>query len=55
VEAEGSIDDHTSDNEQIEAKFYTKEEIRQLLETEPFSSRAQMAAYFFSNEYANNY
>lgn len=50
VEAEGNIDDHTSDNEQIEAKFYTKAEIRHLLETEPFSSRAQMAAYFFSRE-----
>lgn len=50
VEAQGEIDDHTSDNEQIEAKFYTKAEIQQLLETEPFSSRAQMAAYFFSYE-----
>lgn len=50
VEAEGNIDDHTSDNEQIEARFYTKSEIKQLLATEPFSSRAQMAAYFFSQE-----
>lgn len=47
VEAEGSIEDHTSDNELIEAKFYTREEVRELLETEEFSSRAQMAAYFF--------
>ena len=39
---------HTSANEQIEAKFYTKKEVKKLLETEPFSSRAQMAAYFFS-------
>ncbi len=50
VEAEGSFEDHTSENEQIEARFYTKEEIRQLLETESFSSRAQMAAYFFAKE-----
>ncbi len=47
VEAEGDFEDHTSDNEQIEAGFYTKEEVRELLETEEFSSRAQMAAYFF--------
>ena len=48
VEAEGDFEDHTSENEQIEAKFYTKDEIKQLLETEPFSSRAQIAAYFFA-------
>ncbi len=47
VEAEGSFEDHTSENEQIEAKFYTKEEVKELLETEEFSSRAQIAAYFF--------
>lgn len=48
VEAEGLFEDHTSENEQIEAKFYDREEVKKLLETEPFSSRAQMAAYFFS-------
>jgi len=48
VEAEGNLEDHTSEDEQIEARFYSREEIRQLLETESFSSRAQMAAYFFS-------
>lgn len=48
VEAEGSFEDHTSDNEQIDASFYTQEEVSRLLETEPFSSRAQMAAYFFA-------
>lgn len=47
VEAEGSIEYHTSDNEDISANFYTKEEVNALLETQPFSSRAQMAAYFF--------
>lgn len=49
VEAEGEVEDHTSDNEEIEAKFYSKEEINALLATEMFSSRAQLAAYFFSN------
>lgn len=48
VEAEGSFEDHTSENEQIDAGFYTREEVSRLLETESFSSRAQMAAYFFA-------
>jgi len=48
VEAEGDFHDHTSDNEEIEAQFYSREEIKQLLETEMFSSRAQLAAYFFA-------
>lgn len=47
VEVEGAFEDHTSENEQIMAGFYTKEEVRELLETEEFSSRAQIAAYFF--------
>lgn len=47
VDVDGSFEDHTSENEQIDAKFYTKEEVRELLETEEFSSRAQIAAYFF--------
>lgn len=50
VEAEGDMEDHTSDNEDIRAAFYTKEEVRELLETEEFSSRAQLAAYFFAAE-----
>lgn len=49
VDAEGTFEDHTSENEQIVADFYTREEVRELLETEEFSSRAQMAAYFFCN------
>lgn len=49
VEVTGEFSDHTSDNEQIHAKLYTREEIQKLLDTEPFSSRAQMAAYFFAN------
>ena len=41
VEAQGIIDDHTSENEKIDAAFYTREEVKSLLETEEFSSRAQ--------------
>lgn len=48
VEAEGEIEYHTSENEEIKAAFYTKEQIKELLETEEFSSRSQMAAYSFA-------
>ncbi len=49
VEVEGEFSDHTSDNEEIKARFYTKEEVRELLKHAEFSSRAQLAAYFFTN------
>ena len=48
VEAEGDFEDHSSENEQIEARFYTRDEVKTLLATEEFSSRAQLAAYFFT-------
>jgi len=47
VEACGKFSDHTSENELIDAAFYTADEVKTLLETEEFSSRAQMAAYHF--------
>ena len=43
-----NISDHTSENEEIHAAFYSKEQVNKLLDTEYFSSRAQMAAYFFT-------
>lgn len=49
VEAEGEIGDgHMSENEWIQAAFYTKEEVADLLENEQFSTRAQIASWFFS-------
>ena len=48
MEVEGEFEDHTSENEKITARFYSKEEVLELLETEEFSSRAQIAAYFFA-------
>ena len=48
VDVEGQIEDHTSDNEQISAAFYTREQAKSLLEKEAFSSRAQIIAYFFA-------
>jgi len=46
------FEDHSSENEDIEAGLYTKDEVRKLLETEEFSSRAQMAAFYFA--YSSN-
>ena len=48
VEAEGEFADHTSENEQIQARFYTREDVKQLLRTEEFSSRSQIAAFYFA-------
>lgn len=48
VEAEGDFSDHTSDNEQIQAQFYSREECEELLKTAEFSSRSQLIAYFFT-------
>ncbi|NLL80014.1 MAG: NUDIX hydrolase [Clostridiales bacterium] len=50
VEAEGEIEDHTSSNEEITAKLYCREEVKELLKTEEFSSRSQIIAYFFVNQ-----
>jgi len=51
AEVAGTFADHSSVNEDIEADFYTRAEISDLLNTADFSSRAQMAAYFFSEGY----
>lgn len=48
AEVEGNIGGHTSPNEEIKADLYSRDEVAALLETEEFSSRAQMAAYFFT-------
>ena len=46
---EGELTDHTSDNEDIIPKFYTKEEVKNLLRTEEFSARTQIVCYEFCN------
>ena len=38
-----------SENEEISAAFYTREQIREMLKTETFSSRSQTVAWFFKN------
>lgn len=45
----GSFEDHTSENELITPGFYSKQEIKKLLEEAEFSSRSQIAAYYFAN------
>lgn len=51
VEAEGQIGDHTSVNEEIKAAFYTRQQISEMLKTEEFSARSQIAAYFFTKNH----
>ena len=48
VETEGEISDNTSANEKIVPGFFSKDEVAKLIETEEFSSRSQMAAYYFA-------
>ena len=45
VDVEGDFSDHTSD--MIQARFYSREEVAALLQTEEFSSRSQIVSYFF--------
>ena len=47
VEVKGELADHSSDNELIQPQFFTREELSLLLKTEEFSSRSQLAAFFF--------
>lgn len=52
VKVTGSLsDEFLSENEDIKAAFYTKEEVKMLLQTEKFSSRAQIMAYFYSCDF----
>lgn len=49
VKAKGNIEDHTSENEDIIANLYTKEQVENLLSEFTFASRAQSIAYSFVN------
>lgn len=51
----GTLGNYASYNEDIRAGLYTKKEVRSLLETAEFSSRAQMAAYYFSLEMSDSH
>lgn len=39
-----------SENEEIEPKLFSKEELKELLSTEEFSSRSQLAAWIYCND-----
>ena len=47
--AEGKFRKSTSDAEEITPGWYTKEEIKQLLRTEPFAARTQAYCYAWAN------
>ena len=47
--AEGEFHKSTSDAEEITPGWYTKEEIKQLLRTEPFAARTQAYCYAWAN------
>ena len=47
--AEGEFRKSTSDAEEIAPGWYTKEEIKQLLRTEPFAARTQAYCYAWAN------
>ena len=52
VKAKGELsNEFLSENEDIEARFYDVDEVRELLKTEKFSSRAQVMAYFYTQGY----
>ena len=52
VEVEGELScAHTSDNEDIRARFYSVEQLKHLLCTEAFSSRCQVAVFQFIREH----
>ena len=46
--AEGEFAKSTSDEEEIECRWYTREEVRRLIREEAFSARVQMFCYFWS-------
>ena len=51
IEVQGNIESHGSANEDIKASLYTREQVKELLETEDFSTRSQAFAYLFSKGY----
>lgn len=42
ADVDGEFEDNSSANESIKPKFYSKDEVRELLETEEFASRTQI-------------
>lgn len=51
VEAQGDFEDNSSPNEKIEPKFYSRDEVKNLLETEEFASRTQLICELWLNPF----
>lgn len=49
VEVSGEFSDNTSDNEKIKPHFYSREEVKELLETREFASRTQIICDLWLN------
>lgn len=49
VEVDGKFQDNSSINESIKPKFYSKEEVKELLEKEEFASRTQIICSLWAN------
>lgn len=49
----GEFGGNNNEFEEIVPNWYTKEELRQMLETEMFSARAQLFAYLWANNLLN--
>lgn len=51
VEVDGEFKDNSSDNESLVPKFYSRDEVRHLLETEEFASRTQIICELWLNQF----
>lgn len=51
VEVDGEFEDNSSMNESIKPKFYSREEVKHLLETEEFASRTQIICNLWVNPF----
>lgn len=51
VEVDGEFEDNSSDNESLVPKFYSRDEVRELLETEEFASRTQIICELWLNQF----
>lgn len=49
MDGEYKFEDNTSDNEKIVPKFYSREEVKDLLETTEFASNSQAICYLWAN------
>lgn len=51
VEVDGEFSDNSSDNESLAPKFYSRQEVKELLKTEEFASRTQIICELWLNQF----